>query len=163
MKKIIIFCLLFFALNSATYGAQPSKIELTDGSIINGEIISYSNDIYTINSPTFGEIKIESAKVAKIESLKYALPNNSISPAAQNNIPTPSQISNYGQNLINDPENAAIIEGMAINSGLQELANDLQVREAAKTGDIQALLKNPKFMNMVSSPEMQEALKKLKQ
>ena len=62
MKKIIIFCLLSLALNAAAYCGQLSKIELTDGSIVNGEIVSYANSVYTINTTTFGEIKVGAAR-----------------------------------------------------------------------------------------------------
>ena len=163
MKKITIFCLLSFALISTAYGAQPSKIELIDGSVINGEIISYLNDVYTINTATFGEVKIKATKVSKIESANYALPNTTISPIVQTNNLAPTQLSAYGQKLMENPDNAAIFKGLTNDTGLQEMAKDPQIQNAAQTGDIQTLLKNPKFMNIVNSPEIQEAVKKLKQ
>ena len=162
MKKIIIFCLLSLALNAAAYCGQLSKIELTDGSIINGEIVSFANGVYTINTSTFGEIKVGSEKVSKIESVNYTLPYTSISPIAQTNNLAGSQVSAYGQTLMKNPENTAIVTGLTKDPGLQEIARDPELQAAAKTGDIQALLKNPKFMDIVNSPEVQEAVKKLK-
>ena len=126
---------------------------MVDGSVINGEIVSYADGIYTINTPTFGAMKVEAKKVSKIEST---------SPIAQADNPTPSQVSTYGQKLMDNPENAAIVVGLTSNPGLQEMANDPEILEAAKKNDIQALMKNPKFMNIVNSPEIQEAAKKLK-
>ena len=163
MKKIIIFCSFFLALNAVAYCGQLSKIELTDGSVINGEIVSYANSVYTINTTTFGEIKVGAAKVAKIESVNYVSPAASIRPIVQTNNSTQSQVSTYGQTLMKNPENAAIFKGLASDPELQEIAKDPQLQDAAKAGDIQALLKNPKFMNIVNSPEVQEAVKKLKQ
>jgi hypothetical protein len=163
LKKIIIFCLSFFALNTVAYCGQPSRIELTDGSVINGEIVSYVNSVYTVNTAAFGEIKVGAIKVAKIESVNYVPAAAPISPIAGINNPTSSEVSDYGNALMKNPENAAIITGLASDPGLQEAARDPQVQNAVKTGDIQALMKNAKFMDIVNNPRIQESLKKLKQ
>lgn len=163
MKKFIIFCLLFLGLNITAYGGGLSKIELTDGSILNGEIVSYLNGIYTINTANFGVIKVSSTKVSKIESVNNVLPNTPINFVPQSNNPTQSQVSTYGQTLMKNPENAAIFKELTSNPGLQKMASDPQVQAVAKTGDIQSLMDNPEFMKIVNSPEIQESVKKLKQ
>ena len=163
MKKIIIFCLLFLALNIAAYGGGLSKIELTDGSILNGEIVSYINGVYTINTANFGTIKVNSTKISKIESVNNVLPNTPINLTPQSSNLTQSQVSTYGQTLMNNPENTAIFKELVNNPGLQKMASDPQVQAVAKTGDIQSLMDNPEFMKIVNSPEVQESVKKLKQ
>jgi hypothetical protein len=145
LKRIIVFGLFFLTLSAAVYCAQASRIELSDGSVINGEITSYINGVYTINSKTFGEIKLESAKVSKIESVN------------------PPGIEDYRQKVMNNPQNAAVITGLAADPQIQELVKDPQISNAAKAGDIQALMKNEKFMSIVNNSQLQEAVKKLKQ
>jgi len=90
-----------------------------------------------------GEIKVEAKNVAKIE------PTNEVTTSAQA--------------LMKNPENMAIIAGLASNPQFQEMVRDPQIQAAAKRGDIQTLMQNAKFMNIVNSPETQEAVKKLKQ
>lgn len=136
---------------------------MTDGSAINGEIVSYANGVYIINSPTFGKMNVMAEKVLKIEFVNYVLPNTPIKPIAQTNNSVQSQVSTYGQTLMKNPKNAAIFTGLASDPGLQEKASNPQLLDAAKRGDIQALLKNPEFMDIVNSPEVQEAVKKIKQ
>jgi hypothetical protein len=163
LKKIIILCLFSLALNVVAYCEQVSRIELTDGSVINGEVTSYANGVYTINTTAFGEIRVASAKISKIESLNPPSPMTSIHSTLQTNNFNQSQIDEYGQKLMNDPENAAIITGLATDTVIQELAKDPQIVDAAKAGNIQALLRNEKFMNITNSPKIQGALQKLKQ
>lgn len=163
MKKTIIFCLFFLGLNAAAYCGQASRIELTDGSVINGEIISLSEGIYTINTPSLGQIKLEGAKVSKIEtgnSSSLSAPN---SPAALKDNLNQSQITSYGKTLMEDPKNAAIVTELAADSQFQELAKDPQIAEAAKAGDIQAIMKNEKFKTILENPKLKETIKKLKQ
>lgn len=163
MKKIIMFCLLSLALNVAAYCGQLSKIELSDGSVVNGEIVSYLNGIYTINTSVLGEIKIKGDRVSKIESANNALPYSPISPITQAENPVAAQVSSYGQALMKDPKNMAVVKGLTNDAALQGMANDPELQAAAKAGNIQALLNNPKFMNIVNSSEVQEAIKKIKQ
>jgi len=162
LKRIIIFCAFFLTLNAAAYCAQVSRIELTDGSVINGEITSFAGGVYTVNT-AFGEIKIESGNVSRIESANLPVHSAPVSSAVQENNLTPPQIDSYKQQLMNNPENAAIITGLAAAPEIQDLVKDPKIVEAAKAGDIQALMKNEKFMNIVNSPQLQEAFKKLKQ
>ena len=162
MKKIIVLCSFFLMLNATAYCGQTSKIELADGSVINGEVVSYINNVYTIKTTTFGEIRIGVEKISRIESSNYASPNTPVAPIAQTNIPTQSQVSSYSQTLMKNPENSALVLELTNNPKLQELANDPEILEAAKANDLQALMKNAKFMDIVNSPEMQEAVKKVK-
>jgi len=163
LKKIIILFLIYFALSAAAYCGQLSKIELTDGSVINGEIASYANNVYTINTTAFGEVKVAEANIAKIESANYVSPNTSLSSNAQKSNMTQSEALAYGDKLMKDPENAAIITGLANDPQFQEMARDPQIVDAAKTGDMKALMGNAKFMDIVNSQKIQEAVKKLKQ
>ena len=162
MKKIMVFCLFFLALNAVAYCGQPSKIELADGSVINGEIVSLANGVYIINTLGFGEIKVSAEKVSKIESANDTLvPVTGSTTAAPGNSIN-SQVSAYKQTLMNNPENVAIFSGLSNSPGLQKMASDPELIEAAKKGDIQALMNNPKFMDIVNSPELQEAVNKIK-
>jgi len=43
------------------------------------------------------------------------------------------------------------------------LAKDPQLKEAAKAGDIQAMMKNEKFKAILENPKLKETIKKLKQ
>lgn len=150
--RSFIFCLCFLALNTAAYCGQMNRIELADGTVINGELTSFTNGVYTIRSSGLGEIKVEASKVAKIETLSRPLIGM-----------TDAQPGIYQQGLMNDPASAAVVSRLASDSGIQELAQDPQIIKAAQTGDIQALMKNEKFMNIVNDPRIQEEMKKIKQ
>lgn len=162
MRVIIIFWLFAFMLSAVTYGEQVSRIELNDGSVINGQIVSYLNGVYTINTGTMGEIKIEASKVSKIETGHTSSLSASSSEGQMNTI-SKEQIDNYRQTIMNNPENASIVTGLVADPEIQELAKDPAIMEAAKSGDLQALMKNEKFMGIVNSSKMKDAVKKLKQ
>ena len=162
MKRIIMVSLFLLAVNPAAYCAEASRVELNDGSVITGEIVSYANGVYVINTASLGEMKLDAAKISSIQPLNSSLVNSPAASAAGVNNPDGSKMGAYSQSLMSKPENAAIVAGLASDPHIQELVNDPQVAEAVKKGDIQALMKNEKFMQIVNDPDTQESLKKIK-
>ncbi len=161
MKKVLMCGLFFLALPLAAYCQQESRIELTDGSVINGEIASFVNGVYTINTSTFGQIKIETEQVARIESVNPSVNSLGNSPRQMSNPPA-TGFDAYKEKVLSNPDNTTVITGLATDPQIQALAQDPQVMEAAKSGDIQALMKNKKFMDIVNNPELQKEMDKLK-
>ncbi|MFH1397289.1 MAG: hypothetical protein ABIH27_01890 [Candidatus Omnitrophota bacterium] len=162
MKRNIIFLLFFLSLNIAGYCGQSSRIELTDGSVINGEIISFASGSYTINTVSLGEIKIAEARVAKIESVGPSVLNSPFDSGVQSNNFAASQINSYMQKLMSNPDNAAVVQNLATNPQVRELAEDPEIVNAIKSGNIQAVINNKKFTDLASSPELKEASKEIK-
>lgn len=163
MKRNIIFFLFFLSLNITGYCGQVSRIELTDGSVVNGEITAFANGSYTINTVSFGEIKIDAARVVKIESAGSSLLNAPLDSDALSNKLTPSQIADYKQKIMSNPDNAAVIQNLATNPVFRELAEDPEIANAVKSGNIQELIKNKKIIDVINSPEIEEAAKEIKQ
>lgn len=163
MKNVFIACLFFVGLNTSVYCGQINRIELTDGSIINGEIVSYAKGVYVINTASFGEIKVEAAKISKIESSNSPSSAAVTGPSVAADNFTQSEVNAYKQKVMGNPESTAIIAGLVNDPQILEAAQDPQIQNAVKSGDIQALMKNEKFMNITNNPKMKEAVTKLKQ
>lgn len=159
MKKVFLtVAFILGAAVPAVFSQQLSRVELSDGSTINGEIVSFADGVYTIKSPATGEVKVAQDKVLRIETASAALTYN----RGQSGDLMQAQVAAMREKLMANPENAAVVNAVSKNPTLQEMADDPQIQEAAKKGDIQALMNNPKFMEIVHSPEMQEAVKKIK-
>jgi len=162
LKAAIIFCSFILLSGAPAYCGQASRFELTDGSVIKGEVVSYENNVYTVNTANLDQIKIEAGNISKIEPLNYTSTGININPAIQTVSPAQLQPSVNGNILMQNPENMGVIMELTNSPELQRIARDPEVLEAAQKNDIQALMKNKEFMDIVNSPEIQEAVKKLK-
>jgi len=162
VKKYIII-LLFLAFNVAGYCGQTSRIELIDGSVINGEIVSLANGSYSINTASLGVIKVDTLKVAKIESVQPSAPSAILNSSVQPNSLTSEQINSYKQKIMSNPENVAAIKSLATNPQVQALAQDPEIVNAVKSGNIQELINNKKLIAVLGSSEVEETVKKVKQ
>ena len=61
-------CGLFLAAVLATPAALagPSQVELTDGSVLTGDLVGYADGRYTLRSPTLGDVSLEESKVRSV-------------------------------------------------------------------------------------------------
>jgi len=160
IKSLFIFFILIF-LSSGVYAGEFSEIGLIDGSTIYGEILSFNDGIYTVKSSSLGTIKVAESNIREIrvqsantKNREYASPgNSSISPEVQ-------ALQTFMQN---NQEIMAIIFSLQNDPDFQEIINDPVILNAVNSGDIAALISNPKFMSLLNNHKIQEIQKKLAQ
>jgi len=158
IKSLFIFFILIF-LSSGVYAGEFSEIGLIDGSTIYGEILSFNDGIYTVKSSSLGTIKVAESDIREIrvqsantKNREYASPaNSSINPEVQ-------ALQTFMQN---NQEIMAIIFSLQNDPDFQEIINDPVILNAVNSGDIAALISNPKFMSLLNNHKIQEIQKKL--
>ena len=158
IKSLFIFFILIF-LSSGVYAGEFSEIGLIDGSTIYGEILSFNDGSYTVKSSSLGTIKVAESDIREIrvqsantKNREYASPgNSSISPEVQ-------ALQTFMQN---NQEIMAIIFSLQNDPDFQEIINDPVILNAVNSGDIAALISNPKFMSLLNNHKIQEIQKKL--
>jgi len=159
MKKIFL-CLLLLTLSISAYCQETSQIELTDGSTIKGKIVSLTNGVYTIEAPTLGRIAVASSKIKKIET-SGASPSLAPNAVTAANPEMKAQINNYTAQIMSNPDILKITTDLANDPQFQEMMKDPQIMRAVYAGDMQTLMSNPKFMNAINNPKINQIKDKL--
>jgi hypothetical protein len=155
---VFIVCVFFYGTLCAD---GPAEVELIDGSVLTGEIISFREGIYKVRSPSLGTIEINESKIRVIRvkpsetaTGKTVLPTNtSIDKelkALQESITSDQQIMQMIISLQNDPD-------------IQALLQDAVIMEAVSSGDINTLMSNPKFRKILENPDIQHIQRKVGQ
>jgi hypothetical protein len=158
MKTLTITCFLCLILFAAGAGAGELKvIELKDGSIITGEVLSLSGGMYTVKSDSLGLIKLEESKIRAIRSRSPEKSSASGGPAAQGNDAQALQ-----QNMMGDQEIMTMIQALRDDPDFKKVMEDPVVMKAMKDGDVSALMANPQFMKLLNNPTVKEIEKKVK-
>ncbi len=161
MKIILLLFPLLLGLVPCAGAAGTSRIELNDGSVIIGEIVSLANGVYTVKAESMGQITIDMSRIRSIETTPPA-----VAPPQQN-LPQQPQPEDYSDPLTamrqkleekmkSDPK---VVEGIAAlkeDPDFQELLSDPGIVEALKTQDVNALMSNPKFLKILNSPVIRE-------
>ncbi|MFA5062604.1 MAG: hypothetical protein WC578_00835 [Candidatus Omnitrophota bacterium] len=161
MKIILSFFIFIFGLTMVAYCGQTNRVELNDGSVIEGEVLSLDSGIYTLNSASLGKIRIEAAKIKKIE-IKSAIP------ISADNLPSiidpnlvKSKADQIRQQITNDPEIMRIVNELSSDQQFQEAVKDPELVKAAKAQDIKTLIANEKFLNLIENAKVKEIKNKL--
>ena len=156
-----ITCFLFFftALTCNVSAGQLSEIELVDGGIILGEIISRSAGNYIVRSNSLGTVKINESQIRVIRLTSGSStekeitnsPNQSVSP----------DIQNLQTSMMNNKEIMGLVISLQNDPEMQALLKDPDIMAAVQSGDISALMSNPKFMKLLNNAKIKEIQKKV--
>ena len=144
MKHVIIalLFLLGVTIGNALAG-EIKEIELKDGSVIYGEIVSFGGGMFTVRSNNFGTVEIDESKIQAIRSRV---------PVAGKG----DQIQQIKQRMMSDKEVVQMILSLQNDPDVQKILQDPEIMKAVNSGDINALLSNPKFMKLLENPTIQD-------
>jgi hypothetical protein len=148
MGTIILVVLLSASAGPAK--ADTREIELNDGSVIAGEIISLSDGIYTVRSASLGTLRIEASRIRVIRAPGTTTSQNNSShvDSLRNEMLSDAEIMNAIRSLQNDPD-------------VQKVLQDPEIMKAIRIGDIGTLMRNPKFMKLLDKQSIRDINNKL--
>ncbi len=157
MKNFLIcFVVVLSLVAGAAQAGELREIELQDGSIITGQVVSLKNGIYTIKSDTLGTLNVEESRVKIIRPKSPPqLPG-----IAQHN--TGSEVTSLQHKMISDQEIMCLVQSLQNDPEFMKLLEDPEVLKAVNAGDMAALAANPKIMKLLENPTIQEIQKKVK-
>ena len=146
LARIATAGMIAAALAGPALAAEPSRITLRDGSTISGEVLSLSGGVYTVRSQTLGTITLRQEDVRTVSS--DAPPQ------------VPSQLDAIEQRMTSDPETMSAISALQDSPEIKALLEDPDVLDALRSGNLQAILSNPKLARLAADPRIQEITKK---
>jgi len=148
--SVILVSLALAAAATVVNAAETREIELTDGSVITGEVVSLSEGIYTVRSSTLGTLRIEASKIRVIRLQGSAAPRDA-----------GGQVKSLEDKMLGDSEIMDTIRALQNDPDLQKILQDPEIMNAVQTGDIAALMRNPEFMKLLNKQAVQDINKKL--
>ena len=162
MTRSLISALIIVGVLISTGAAgELGQVELIDGSVICGEIVSSEGGIYTLKTSTLGTVRIEESN---IRTIRFETPGNAKGKENAFRRPTPeAQVHVLQQLMMGDPEIIRMIFTLLKDPDVQGLLQDPSIIEAVNAGDIEALTSNSKFMKLLENPTIQDITGKIAQ
>jgi hypothetical protein len=150
LKTFLLSMLMTGVLAAGSAAAEIKEIELIDGSVITGEVLSLSSGVYTIRTGSLGTLKIDDAKVRAIRPR-----GSSSSP------PQAGEVKALQDKMLSDREVMSKIESLKDDPQFMKALEDPEILNAVKSGDIASLMANPRFLQLLQNPTVQDIQQKV--
>lgn len=157
--SVISILFLLGALIGNVFAGELREIELNDGSVIYGEIVSSEGGIYTLKSSALGTVKIEESKIRVIRFKPSVKAKGKQTDSAQT--PTEAQVQALQQLMVGDKEIITMILSLLNDPEVQKILEDPSIIKALNSGDMEALISNPKFMKLLDNRAVKDISKKI--
>jgi hypothetical protein len=142
--------LLLGCLVGVGHAGGLHEMELKDGSVISGEILSMDGDTYTIRTQSLGDLKIRESEIKAIRV--ESPPGGEEDPG-----PTHSRGPEFQavlRMLMKDSEVMDMIGGLQADPDFQKVLEDPDIMKAVERGDTSALMRDPKFRALLEHPKV---------
>jgi hypothetical protein len=147
IRTLFISLLMTGIAAMASSAAEIKEIELTDGSVITGEVLSLNSGVYTIRTGSLGTLKIDDAKVRTIRP-QGASSSRQSGPAGD--------VRSLQNKLMSDQEIMGMIESLKDDPQFKKILEDPEVMNAVNSGDTASLMANPKFLQLLQNPAVRD-------
>ena len=151
-RAILLLPVLLWMLAPGSVAAADSRIELRDGSVISGEVVSAANGVYRIHSANLGEIQVRESDVAAIRPGA----TGTATPGA----PTGSDgrtgdLAAIQQQLLGNPQTMDSITRLQNDPGITAALADPEFARLILSGDLETLRNDPRFQRLLENPAIQ--------
>lgn len=153
VKSFMLAVVMIGMIATGTPAAEVKEIELTDGSIITGEVLSLSSGVYTIRTGSLGTLNIDETRVRSIR------PQSSSSQPRQPG--QAAEIRSLQDKMLSNAEVMAMIESLKDDPQFRKALEDPEVLKAVESGNIASLMSNPKFLQLLQNPTVQDIQQKV--
>jgi len=162
MKRLILSLFLVSIAAASASAGDIREVELTDGSVITGEVLSLTNGVYTVKSETLGTMKIGESKIRAIREKDHGAAGSAQSgptgSPASSNVP----VKSLQDKMMSDGEIMTMIKSLQSDRDFQKILEDPEVMKAVNSGDIAALMANPGFMKLLDNKTVLDIQNKVK-
>lgn len=150
----MLFYFLMISISMASFAAEYREIVLKDGSVISGEVLNFDGKQYTIKSNSLGTVKLDSSQINAIRSPSGASLNSSQAGFSQ------SDISAMQQQLLSNQDIMAMISSLQNDPQMQAILADPKIMQAIAAGDIQTLMNDPNFKQLLNNSTIKQITEK---
>jgi hypothetical protein len=151
---VVASCLLCGGLASAT------TIVLRDGTVIQGEVKSLQDGVYTIETASVGTVRVRAADVRSID--EDGKPPSTSGEGQPTPSPGVGAFDATKSQILADPKVLATVLALQNDPEVLAILSDPEVMKAIAAGDNSALMSNPKIVALMQNPKVREIIDALR-
>ena len=149
---ILILLLSLWMTPAISHAGNVNQIRLSDGSLIQAEIISFANGVYKLRSESLGTFSLAENRIQSIK------PNKSVQFKATD----PSvgqQMQRLQQELMSDPEAMRMLSDLQNDPSIKSILQDKELMRAIEQGNSSKVGQDPKIQSVMNSETVGKIIK----
>lgn len=146
---LALVCSLF----ASPAAADPMRIELSDGSVVTGELVAMDGDRLVVESPALGTVEIEQANVARMARLDADPTSDTRRPAVTG--ASNEMVSSVQSLMTSDMEVLGHLASLQDSALMQEILADQELMAKVRAGDLTALAQDPRIQRLAQDRRVQ--------
>jgi hypothetical protein len=139
---------------TATVLSAETRIELQDGSVISGEVLSSDGQRYRIRSETLGTLDIDAGQIRSLQSA--TAPSHASNPAVG------QQIESLQKHITQDQNLLGTIMALQTDPDIRRILEDDELLNAIARRDIEQLRQHPSIQKLLDNPRMRAIIEQFK-
>lgn len=141
--------------------ADAATLILHDGSVINGNIRTLSDDVYTIETASLGTVRVRKQDIRTID-LSDDPGATSAAGASSSAIPAEpagqAELQALQQSLMQNANLFSMVQSLQNDPQVQAVLADPEVMSAIASGNIEILMSHPKIIALTGNPKVREVI-----
>ena len=162
LKTCTSIFLFLWVVSSTSHAGVVSQIKLVDGSVIQAEIISFSNGVYKLRSEMLGTLSIAEDRVQSIRPNKSQTPEM-LEKLESSDLSVGKKVQGLRQKLTSDPETMEMLLDLGNDPSMIGVLNDKDLMRAIQQGNLSTVIKNPKIQKLMKSKAVGEVIQRGKE
>jgi hypothetical protein len=150
----------FTFIVSIVWANTQSRFELMDGSVIQGELLSFSKGMYRIKSDTLGVISLSEEKIRAIKSEHDFVGSKTENSRQPEGTAGAQKIDQMQDLLLSNPETVRLIDELRGNPSVQQILQDEELMKAIAEGNLNRLSADPKIKALMNDQTIGKIIEK---
>ncbi len=152
---ILILLLSLWIIPATSHAGNVNQIRLTDGSLIQAEIISFANGVYKLRSESLGIFSLEENRIQSIKPNKHqATPQLQITDPLVG-----QQMQRLQQELMSDPQTMKMLSDLQQDPAIKSILQDEELMQAIEQGNLSKVGQDPKIQSLMNNKAIGKIIK----
>ena len=161
MRILRMLMLIIILFGGQVIDAESTRIEMKDGSIVSGNVVSLDKGIYTVTTGSMGTIQIPSSQVSSIVNEGVRKPEIGKEADRIYHPKFEGKVKSLQEQLAGDEELMKRMMSLMDDPEYMDILRDPDILDAIRTGDTEKLQANPKVNRLTNNPKLLEIYKRL--
>ena len=161
LKTCTSIFLFLWVVSSASHAGVVSQVKLMDGSVIQAEIISFSNGVYKLRSEMLGTLSIAEDRVQSIRPNKSQTPGM-LEKLKSSDLSVGKKVQGLQQKLTSDPKTMEMLLDLGNDPSMIGVLNDKDLMRAIQQGNLSTVIKNRKIQKLMKSKAVGDVIQRSK-